>query len=303
MYKKDFDKLEKLPNFLCFFGDEFYLQEYEKKILDRFKDANILKMYYDEFDFEKAKIHLNEPSLFGGDNVLIIKDNKIPQNIEKLANNTSYLFFFYYGKNQPKFKNVVRFFKPDIKELVNFIDKKTKELNISLTNDAKMFLIKSVEPSFLENELIKLSLFKNEITLDDVKNLVFLYKEDSFEDVIVSILKGEDFEKSLNNLLEKIDFRYFLSAFIKYVKDLYKYNLYIKKTGNNSLKEFLGYQLPFDIEKNRVNLAIKFKEKEYFYLLKNLLDFELRYRQGKFFKDSLMYEVISFFKLNFKNRF
>ena len=84
MYRKDFDKLKEIPNKLLFYGDKFYLQEYESKIIDKFKNANPLKMYYDEFDFEKAKIHLSEASLFGDTNVLIIKHDKIPPNIDKL---------------------------------------------------------------------------------------------------------------------------------------------------------------------------------------------------------------------------
>ena len=73
MYKKDFDKLKEIPHKMLLFGNTFYLQEYEERIVERFKDANLLKMYYDDFDYEKAKIHLSESSLFGETSVLIIK--------------------------------------------------------------------------------------------------------------------------------------------------------------------------------------------------------------------------------------
>ena len=297
MYKKEFDSLPSLPHSIVFWGDNFYLKEYEKKILDRFKNANILKMYYDEYDFEKAKIHLSENSLFGDTNVLIIKHNKIPDNLEKLFNlaKSSYLFFFYYGDKPIKYKNSVRFFAPDTKELINFVDNKSKELGIELSKEAKLFLIKSVEPSFLEAELEKLSNYSNFITLNDVKELVFLYKEDTFEEIIVSILKGEEFKEKLNNLLIKVDYKRFLSAIIRYIKDLYKYNLFIKKTGSSSLKELLGYQLPLDIERQRVELAIKFKEKDFYELLKFLLSKELEIRKGR--GEAVFLEVIAFLKL------
>ncbi len=299
MYKKEFDKLSEIPHFVVFYGNAFYLREYENKILEKFKNANILKMYYDEYDFEKAKTHLRETSLFGNENVLIIKHNKYLPNFDKLIKYTenSYLFFFYYGQKPPKTKNIVRFFEPDIKELLFYIDKKTKELNIDITKEAKLYLIKTTESLFLEKELEKLALYSDRITLNDVKKLVFLYKEDTFEDVIVSILKGEEFENKLNNLLQKIDFKRFLPAFIRYVKDLYKYHLFIKKTGKTSLKELLGYKLPFNIENQRMSLAVKLKERDFYVLLKNLLYFELKLRKGEGFGESIFYEAIAFLKI------
>jgi len=298
MYKKDFDKLTEIPHSVVFYGNGFYLNEYEKKIISKFKEANILKMYYDEYDFEKAKSHLRENSLFGNVNVLIIKHNKNIQGLEKLIQyaKDSYLFFFYYGQKPPKTKNIVRFFNPEIKELMIYIDKKTQDLNITLTKEAKLYLIKTVESEFLEKELEKLALYSNEITLNDVNELVFLYKEDTFENIIVSILKGEEFENRLNNLLQKVDLKRFMSAITKYIKDLYKYHLYIKKTGNTSLKGLLGYQLPYNIEKQRIELAVRYKERDFYVLLKEMLFFELKLRKGKGFNESLFLEAVAFLK-------
>jgi len=298
MYKKEFDSLKELPKTVFFYGDEFYLQQYEKMLTDKFQNENILKMSYDEYDYENAKIHLSENSLFGGENVLIIKHNKIPAGLDKLfKNKNSYLFFFYYGNKIPKYaKTFVRFFNPDIRDLIKFIDEKSKKFEITITQEAKIFLIKSIEPMFLEKEIEKLSVYKKDINVNDVKELVFLYKEDTFEDIIVSILKNEDFEQKLKNLLIKVDFGRFLSALTRYIKDLYIYHLYIKKTGNSSLKGLLGYQLPFDIEKQRVSLAVKFKEKDYYKLLKNMLNFELRMRLGKSIPEALFWEAIVYLK-------
>ncbi len=301
MYKRDFDNLEKLPNYLLFYGDSFYLKEYEKKILDKFKDANILKMYFNEFDYELAKVHLSENSLFGDTNVLIIKHNKVPLNIDKLLKYTknSYLFFFYYGDKKPEIfgKNFVRFFEPTLKDKITFLDSLIQKFNINVSKEAKIFLASSIEASFLEKEIEKLSLYSKEIDLKDVKELVFLYKEESFEEIIVSILKGEDFFEKLNLLLERADFKRIIPAIIRYVRELYEYNLYFKKTGNSSLKEFLGYQLPFDIEKQRIELCLKFKEKDYFELLKNLLEFELEMRNSEKNKEAIFWEAMSYLKI------
>lgn len=299
MKKQEFDKLKKLPNYIVFYGNEFYLDLYEKKLLKRFENASILRMYFDEYNYEEAKLHLSENSLFGDTNILILKNNKIPQNFDKLIKyiNNSYLLFFYYGNKLPNYvKNFVRFFEPDLKELIYFIDEKVKNLNVTITKEAKLKLIQMVEPIFIEKELEKLSNYTSEITSQDIEELVFSYKEDTFESVIVSILKGEDFENSLKNLLIKTDYKRFLSAIIRYIKELYKYNLYIKKTGLSSLKGLLGYQLPFKIEKQRVELAIKIKEKDFYELLKFLLNAELKIRKGSSNSEAVFWEIVTFLK-------
>jgi len=300
MYKKDFDKLTQIPSYLLFYGDEFYLQEYEKKLLKKFKQENVLKMYYDEYDFETAKTHLSEVSLFGGKSVLIIKHDKIPANIDKLINyaKDSYLFFFYYGNKKPEVfkKNFVRFFEPNLREKMEFINNLEKEFEVEISQEAKLFLAKSLEAQFLRKEIEKLSLYSKNVTLAEVKELVFLYKEESFEDLFVSMLNGEDYFDKLQNMLEIVDFRRILPSLIKYVKDLYSYNLYIKKTGLSSLEGFLGYKLPFDIEKKRVNLAVKLKEKDYYELLKKLLNYELLMRNSDKNKEAIFWEAMSYLK-------
>jgi len=301
MYKKDFDKLSKLPNYCVFYGNSFYLQQYEKKILEKFKDENILKIYFDEYDYEIAKTHLSESSLFGGVNVLIIKHNKIPQNIEKLLKFTkeSYLFFFYYGNKKPEVfgKNFVRFFEPSLKDIIEQINVLSQKYGVEISQEAKMYLARTTESVFLEKEIEKLSNYSDKISLNDVKNLVFEYKEESFEGLFNLILNGRDFYNELEYFLETNDYKRIIPALIRYIRDLYMYNLYIKKTGNASLEGLLGYRLPVHINKQRVELAIKFREKEYFELLKFLLNKELEMRNSEKNKESIFWETVSFLKM------
>ena len=301
MYKKDFDKLSLLPHHLLLYGNSFYLQEYEKKILKQFENANIIKMYYDDYDFETAKTHLSESSLFGDTNVLIIKHSKVPPNIEKLIKYTkeSYLFFFYYGDKKPDVfgKNFVRFFEPNLKEKLEFIGAFSKEYGVNISKEASLYLASAVEPSFFRYEIEKLSLYSSDISLEDVKKLVFLYKEESFEELSVSVLKGEDFYEKLNNVLEISDFKRIIPAIIRYVRELFEYHVYIKKTGASSLEGYLGYKLPFHIEKQRIELAIKFKEKDFYELLKNLLKFELEMRSSEKNKEAVFWEAMSYLKI------
>ena len=295
MYRRDFDKLEKLPNTLLFWGDKFFLDMYEEKLKEKFKNENIINIYFDEFDFDEVKSYLNQGSLFGEKNVVFYKTNKLNKNLEKLSSKENYLFVFYYGDKKPEIKmEFVRFFAPSLKEVVLYIDELAKKNGVNISQEAKLFLAKTIEPAFLKKEIEKLSNFKKEINLQDVEKLVFIYKEDSFEDIFISILKGEEFLDKLNNLLEKIDFRRFLASFIKYFSDLYMIYLYIKTTGNSSLKELLGYQLPKDIEKNRVNLAISLKERDYLMLFDFLLEKELQLRTSS--NQAIFLEVVTFFK-------
>lgn len=302
MYKREFDSLKELPNFLLFFGNGFYLEAYENKILEKFRDDNILKLYYDEFDMDRAITHLNEPSLFGGRNVLIIKCNKVLPKIDKVlkyAKNNSFLFYFYYGnKKINAFKNnFVRFFEPSLKDVIEYINGLEKEFNIKISHEAKLYLSKSVDAIFLKKEIEKLSNYSKEINVEDVKHLVFEYKEESFEELFYLILSNKDFFSELNFFLEKNDFKRIIPALIRYVRDLYMYNLYIKKTGSSSLEGLLGYKLPPNVNKQRVELAIKFKEKEYFELLNFLLTKELEMRSSEKNKETIFWEVISYLKL------
>ena len=301
MYKKDFDRLSKIPNYCIFYGNNFYLQQYEKKIFNKFKDENILKLYYDEYDFESAKTHLTESSLFGGVNVLIIKHNKIPQNIDKLIKNTksNYLFFFYYGNKKPEHfgKNFVRFFEPNLRDIIEYINDLTKKYGIEISQEAKIFLATTTESMFIEKEIEKLSNYSNKITLEDVKQLVFEYKEESFEGLFILILNGKDFYNELEYFLETNDYKRIIPALIRFIRDLYTYNLYIKKTGSSSLEGLLGYKLPVHINKQRVELAIKFKEKDYYKLLKFLLNKELEMRSSEKNKESIFWETISYLKM------
>ena len=93
----EFKKLQNFPNYFLFYGDYFFLSIYETKIESQIQNTNIVKLYFDEWDFEKAKFHLSQNSLFGDKNTLIVKTDKFPQNLDKLikivGDNNFYLFF------------------------------------------------------------------------------------------------------------------------------------------------------------------------------------------------------------------
>ena len=83
MYKNELDKHIKnnsISNSFVLFGESNFLIDTYTKKLTNIEDASLLKFYHDEYDFNSAKAHLSQASLFGGINILIIKsEKKIPK--------------------------------------------------------------------------------------------------------------------------------------------------------------------------------------------------------------------------------
>jgi DNA polymerase-3 subunit delta len=300
MYKNEFDSLKELPHFLVFYGNSFFLDIYQKKIEEKFKDKNILKFYFDEFKKDIVKTYLMENSLFSSGNVLIIKTDKFNKDLEDLKKyaKDSYCFIFYTGNKKINLnKNeFVRFFEPSFKEIVEYIDTLSLKESVTFSSEAKIFLAKSIEPAFLENEIKKLANFKKEISVKDIKEVVFLYKEESFEELFVKILNNEDFFEDLQKLLKIVDFKRVIPSFIKYLNMLYKFYLYIKVNGSFDSKTLLGYKLPKHIEEERVKLAMQLKEEDYKNLLDYLLNKELLMRNSEKEKEAIFWESMIFLR-------
>jgi len=286
----EFKKLEKIPNFFLFYGDEFYLDFYYKQIEPIIKNTDVLKFYYDDYDFETAKNHLSQNSLFGEKTSLIIKSDKFPSNIDKLLNITkdNYLYIFFYGdtkkvKTKPFKNNFVRFFKPDLKELIllsNEYMQKQQITNISLDN--LKYLISKIDYKFLFSELDKLSLI-SDVNYKIIDKLVFNYNETSFDEVFDDLFANKEYLKKLEYLIfEGNDEIAILLSFIRYIKILYMFHLHIKNIGfENVSKDVLGYQIPKNLEDNRKQTAIKIKEEKFLEFFEILLNAELEMKSSK----------------------
>jgi DNA polymerase-3 subunit delta len=318
MYKNDFDSLKEWPFYLVFFGHPFFLNLYQKKIENKFKKDNIIKIYYDEFDKKTAKNFLLENSLFGGKNILIIKTKKFNKDLEELKKyaKNNYCFIFYEGNQKISFNSkkycyinlnfktkielkeneFIRFFEPSFEDIMKYINFLCEKENLSLSIESKQFLAKSIEPIFLENEIKKLANYNNEISLRDIKELVFLYRFESLEELFEKILKGEEFFEDLNNILEIEDYKRIIPAFVKYLTMIYKIYLFIKVNGSFDSKKLFGYKLPPKIEENRVNLALKLKENDYKKLFDYLLNKELLIRSSNRDKEAIFWEVMIYLR-------
>ena len=79
MYKNELDnhiRNASVSNSFVFFGESNFLIDMYTKMMTTVEDANILNFYYDEYDFNSAKDHLSQGSLFGDRNILIVKSSK-----------------------------------------------------------------------------------------------------------------------------------------------------------------------------------------------------------------------------------
>jgi len=283
----EFNKLDTLPNFFLFYGDEFYLDFYSRKL--PIDNTNSLKMYFDEVDLDIAKNHLSQNSLFGDKNSLIIKTDKWSDfsKLTKVVGDNYFYLFFYGDAKKAKTKifnnNFVRFFKPDLRELILKSNQYMQEKNITnIDINHLKYLISKIDYRFLFSELDKLAL------VDDLNNkiidkLIFAYNETSFDDVFDSLFLNQDYLQKLEYLLfEGNDEIAILMSLSRYMKILYMFNLHIKNIGyDNVSRDVLGYQIPKNLEESRKNIAFKIKENVFLKFFEIILNAELEMKSSK----------------------
>jgi DNA polymerase-3 subunit delta len=282
-------KLNTFPNYFLFYGDEFFLSIYEEKINEQIKGSEVLKLYFDEYNFETAKKYISQDSLFTDASTLIIKTDKWPKDIEKLLKilkeNNLYVFFSGEDKKAKAKhfgKNFVRFFKPELKDLIiasnEYLAKQNRQIDI---NHLK-YLIEKIDYRFLFCELDKLIIVEK-INNDIIDKLVFNYNQTSFDDVFDTLFEKGDYLEKLKFLLgQGVDETQILMAFTRYIKNLYLFHLYIKNFSyQNVSKECLGYQIPPQLEAKRKNFASSLKEQQFYEFFKILLKSELNIKSSR----------------------
>jgi len=278
----EFNKLDKLPNYFLFYGDEFYLDFYFNTL---HLEGDVLKLYFDEVNIDIAKSHISQNSLFGDKSTLIIKTDKwvdVEEIIKVVKNN--YFYMFYYGdvkkvKTKPFKNNFVRFFKPDLKELIIKSNQylKNKKIDVELLK----YLISKVDYRFLFRELDKLVLV-DKLNKSIIDKLVFNYNETSYDDLFDEFFTKKEYSKLETLLYQGNDEIAIISAFIRYVRNLYMFNLHIKNIGyDNVSKDVLGYQIPKHLEEIRKKIAFNIKEDKFLEILTILLKAELAMKSSK----------------------
>lgn len=313
MYKSELDKHiqnNSLSNSFILFGESTFLIDKYIQILTNIADASVARFYHDEYDFGSAKAHLSQASLFGDQNVLIIKsEKKIPKKeldilVEQCEKNSSNIFVYaYYGDDYKAYAKAaaktntmcVRFFHPSHTEAVFSVSQAAKEKHVDIDNYTinHLLAVHNGDIALACNELEKLKILNRAVTTKDIEQLIFGLSEINIDDFIKKILNKKDFKVELQNMLEHgEDEIRILTAITTYLTQLYMFNIYIRVNGTPNAMEILGYPAPPQIVKEKSELSIKFKPNRYYKLHELLLESELKMKSSHVDKSAILLSTL-----------
>ncbi len=313
MYKSELDKhiqSESLSNSFVFFGESSFFIDLYTKAVSNIEDSSLISFYHDEYNFNSAKAHLSQGSLFGDRNILIIKSEKKVNKsdldilIDFCEKNTDNIFVYaYYGSDHKTYAKSfakkstmsVRFFHPKDFEAVNIVAQvaQEKKVNIDKYSIAHLLQIHNGDVALACNEIDKFRVYDKEITTKDIDNLVSGLAEVNIDDFIKKILNKKDFSQDLNNMLEHgEDEIRVVTAITAYLTQLYMFNIYIRVNGAPNALEILGYPAPKFVVDEKAALALKFKPNTYSKLHELLLDSELKMKSSHIDKEAILLSTL-----------
>jgi DNA polymerase-3 subunit delta len=282
------------------------------KMMTNIEDANILSYYHDEYDFNSAKAHLSQGSLFGDRNILIIKsEKKVPKKeldilLSFCEKNPDNIFVYaYYGSDHKTYNNKktfaksqamsVRFFHPKEYEAQNIILHIAQEKNVKIDKYTIAHLLKihNGDVALAANEIDKFRIYDREITTKDVDALVYGLAEINLDDFIQKLFAKKEYRDDLKNLLEHgEDEIRILNAVTAYVTQLYLFNIYIRVNGAPNALDILGYPAPGFVVEQKAALALKFKPETYSRLHELLLLSELEMKSSHVDKSAILFSSL-----------
>jgi len=302
MYRKELDNLirsgAKIPAVMLY-GESHFLIDHYIKIFSDIPDANVLSLYHDEYDFALAKAHLSQGSLFGGENLLIIKnEKKVPkreldillEQVKKNPDNT--LIYAYYGtdmKTSAKAFNKksggieVRMFPPFASEAKSMLIQEAQRQGVPLDGYSATHLIDSQngDLGLAFNELSKLKILGRAVTTKDIDTLVYGVGEVKMDQFINHVLAKKEFKEELQHIMESgEDEIRIITSLSAHVSQLYLFYANIKINGIADSRAILGYKLPKNIENERAQQSIRLKQAQYDDILNLLLETELKMKSS-----------------------
>jgi len=320
MYKNIFENLlnsNKLPKYMLLYGECNYQNNYfSDKIVERWSkegDEKLL-LHYDEYNFSTAKNHLAQSSLFGGQNIVVLKNDKAiaKKELDILVelcekNDNSFLLFQYFGDAKKAAniaksfkKNFVRFFKPNLREALNLLHVKAREEKLNINGHAlqHLYFLHLEDLSLCVNEFEKLSLFGREVSSADVDRVVSGLGLVGLDSFVEKLLKKEDIKDSFVTLCESgnADEAKVINAIQSYLSSLLLFHMYIKIHGSFNAREILGYPLPQALAKKRADHSIRIDIMSYKNMLEHLAKSELDLKTMKNI-DKSSYLISSLIKL------
>ncbi len=318
MYQREFDQLlqKGLPKAVLLYGDNAYLIE---QTLERYKkelDAteSMVSLYHDEYDFERARNHLSQSSLFGGYNLLLIRrEKKLPKKeLDTLIeltrkNDESYLLFAFDGDakeakamqgsfSEKKGGVWVRFFEPNPREGVEILRQRAAALGMQIDDYALNHLLSLLENNLAlaAKELEKLSILREPVTTKTIDRLVYSSAPLAVERLLIDLFNKKPITETISRLLElgANEFE-ILRATQFFVNQIFLFHAYIRLHGIADSKAILGYKLPRQVEQQKAALAARIKPAAWIRIYDHLLESELRLKMTKSeYKETELYGIL-----------
>jgi len=281
MYKREFDQLlqkGELPKSLMLYGDnDYYLDAYAEVFIDRTgAREGMLKLYYDEYDFQTAKNHLGQSSLFGDANLLVVRsDRKIPKKelaaLVELAhrNDTNHFLYVYTGSDFKSLTSAfgkkmaaehVRFFPPNLREGAEVLSAEAKKLGIAIDRFAieHLLMALNLNLSLAVNELRKLAILEGPIGAKEIDEHVFSLAPMAMDEFLLTLFSRRPLTEVLAKMQQLGEDEYAILRSLQYfVSQLFLFHAYIKLHGAPDSAAILGYRLPKQLEQQRSQLAVK----------------------------------------------
>ena len=312
MYKNEFDnclKQGKRFKAYMFYGQSIFLiEQYSLAIAQSLGQRDeVEKLYFDDYDFKYAKDKLLQSSLFSSNNILLVKvEKKIPKKeVDSLIeacnlNPDSTLIFACLGDTDFKTMEssfslktnsaAVRFFQPTDTEAIKFIEYEAKQLGIQYEISAlnHLYFMHKNDLALCVNDLKKLAILDEIITVNLIDNNCFGIGIVNFEDFLHDLLSGKDISEDLNSILEEgMNEIFLLNQVTSFVQQLFMISSYARTIGQPNPKEILGFVPPKNIWEKKSKLAINKKPEVFQEILEYLLNIELEFKTSKIDNQSL----------------
>lgn len=318
MYRKDLQILlskDNFPNFFFLYGaDNFQSELYANFIKKKWNTDEILKLFFEEYNFTRASDYLSGGSLFSEKKLLELKINKkIPTKelkvlVELCKNNQDNFFLLEFYDENSKQSDIekifgthfARFFKANnAREGVELLAIKAKQLDIEITQNALFTLFASFDENLYlaASELNKFSGLRVDEKM--IEQYCYSLNTGNFESFFEKILKKADIRNELEKILENFNEIALINSLNSAFYRLFKIFLYAKIYGKVDFKELLGYTPPPQVGQILSEQAFGLKLEQYKKIFQLLLksEYELKTNSKLAKKEFLIANLLKLAKL------
>jgi len=313
MYRKDLQSLinqgffKASQNFFALYGnDSFQSELYAELIKEQFGADELLRVYFEEYDYKLVSDYLGMGSLFSARKFLDLKVAKRPikKELEALIalckkNKDHFFLLSLYGEGARENElekcfenNFARFFKPsNLNEGLELLSLAAKRQNVRATNAALRLLYTSFDEnlSLAASELAK---FKDlSIDEEEVQKYCFSLSTQSFDSFFDELLNAR--LKNLEKMLDNYNEIALLNALSASFYRLFKITLFAKVYGRVDLKEILGYAPPSQVTRKLQEQAFRLHLKQYESIFKLLMSAEYELKtNSKLYKKEFLSSIL-----------